>query len=674
MKSFHWLLLASMALTIASCNHSAGNKACRTPLQDSLLQRVDDSIRLQSPHALDLVREGMASAKDSVTYYEYELRKSCAYFLMDKSDSTRYYADRALAFALRQKPVTPRLHDIMGLAYMMRAAQFYHYKNHTDSVFYYYRLCIEHINQSSDKAKLPNICANVADAYEQENDIPKAALWFRRALFLSDSLNMPKATNVSINMGLAQVYMQLRDFESAHQCYRNTEQHYDELDPNMQMQFLNNYGNFYYYTKDYPDALKLFLKVKKLQEKSHNDSFDYYVCLLNMADVYMNMGRLDLSKHYLSACEPFFIKNKVDVAIYYVNTVKIGLALKEGDIAGAKKIIENETVAAPNEPNIVNIRNGYMREYYARTGNYREAYRQLTDYMATNDTLEQNKTHMRAAEIMMRFQQDTLALHHQIAIQAKEKEVSKAYNYIVIATALVIIIALLFFINIIHTRRRRLQGQVRMLQLRLANIRNRISPHFIFNVLNNIINKHEKISSDDLLAVTQFIRRGIDMSRHIYATLKEELDFTTLYVDATRQIIDDDFEFIVNKPDDATLESIVIPSMFLQILVENSIKHGLADKEGHKCLTITIQHDETCTSISVTDNGTGFRVDKSNNGSTKTGLNVIRQTIYIINKSHKQKLSFEIHNTTDDAGRVTGCEAQLHIPTKMELEEKFNDE
>jgi LytS/YehU family sensor histidine kinase len=274
----------------------------------------------------------------------------------------------------------------------------------------------------------------------------------------------------------------------------------------------------------------------------------------------------------------------------------------------------------------------------------------------------------------MRFQQDTLALHHQIAIQAKEKEVSKAYNYIVIATALVIIIALLFFINIIHTRRRRLQGQVRMLQLRLANIRNRISPHFIFNVLNNIINKHEKISSDDLLAVTQFIRRGIDMSRHIYATLKEELDFTTLYVDATRQIIDDDFEFIVNKPDDATLESIVIPSMFLQILVENSIKHGLADKEGHKCLTITIQHDEACTSISVTDNGTGFRVDKSNNGSTKTGLNVIRQTIYIINKSHKQKLSFEIHNTTDDAGRVTGCEAQLHIPTKMELEEKFNDE
>lgn len=673
MKLSHWLFLASMTLSVISCNNSE-NQAVRTPVQDSLLQRVDDSVRLQSPHMLQLVRAGMASAKDSVTYYEYYLRNAFAYFLLDKSDSTFYYADHTLAYALHQRPLTPRLHGIIGLAYMMRAAQMYHYKTHLDSIFYYYRLCMEHINQSDDKEKLPNICANVADAYEQVNNIPKAALWFRRALFLSDSLNMPKATNVSINMGLAQVYMQLRDYDAAHECYRNTGRHFRDLDPNMQMQFLNNYGNFYYYTKDYPNALKLFLSMKKMLENSHNDPFDYNICLLNMADVYMNMGRMDMARHYLAVCEPFFVKNKVDVAIYYVNTVKIGMALKENDIAAARRIIEGEKVAAPNEPNIVNIRNRYMRDYYARTGNFREAYRELSNYVAANDTLEQNKSHTRAVEIMMRFQQDTLALHHQIAIQAKEKEVSKAYNYIVIATAAVIIIVLLFVIYMIHNRRRRLQGQVRMLQLRLANTRNRISPHFIFNVLNNIINRHEKISSDDLLAVTQFIRIGLDMSRRIYVTLKEELDFTKLYVDATKQIIDKDFDFIVDKPDDATLERITIPSMFLQILVENSIKHGLAGKEGAKRLSVIIRHDDEATDISVIDNGTGFSVAKSNNGSTQTGLNVIRQTIYIINKSHKQKITFSIHNATDTDGLVTGCMAQLRIPAQLELKEKINYE
>ena len=670
MKASNLILAVIAALMIVGCGGHAGNGAECTRQQDSLLRRVDDSVRLQSPYAPLLIRQGMAAANDSVTYYEYYLRNAYVCFLHGKNDSTRYYADRTLAFALRRNPLTPRLHGIIGMAYMMRAAVFFHLKSSPDSALYYYQQTISHISQSCDKDKLPNVCANVADYYEQSNDIPKAAFWFRRALFLSDSLHLPQSTNVSINMGLARVYMQLRDFDSARRCYASTEAHLNELDPNMQIQFLDNYGNFFYYKKDYTNALRQFRRMKDMFGKSNCDSIDYNICLLNLSDVYLHLNHIDTAKQYLMRCEPFFVNNKIGVAIYYANTVKIGIALKSNDIGAAKDIISHERVAAPDEPNIVNIRNEYMREYYYRTGNYRKAYDELRDYVSANDSLEQNKTHMRAAEIMMRFRQDTLALHHQINMQAKEKEMNKAYSYIAVITVLAVITILLFLMYIFYTRRRRLEGQMRMLQLRMANIRNRISPHFIFNVLSNLINRHERISSADLLAVTQFIRTGLDMAKDTYASLKDEVEFTVRYVETTKQMIDDDFEFTIEKPADDVLESIVIPSMFLQILVENSIKHGLMGMDGAKCLAVNIRHDASATDIAVTDNGAGFCVDSIGGSSTKTGLHVIRQTLFIINRRNKQKMTFAIHNLTDDAGNIIGCRAELHIPAGIRMKKK----
>lgn len=672
MKNFKCICLLCLLLSFLSCTNS--EKDQRTPLQDSLLQTVDDSIRLQSPHMQAMLNHGMASARDSITYYEYYLRNSFVYYLNDKIESMKVFTERTLAFAKRQSPVTKRVHGLFGMAYMLRAMQLHRLRQDADSSIFYYKLAVDNLMKSDDKEKLPNICANMADAYFVANDIPKAAFWYRRALFLSDSLHMPAASNVSINMGLAQIYTQLRDYESANTCYLNTEKHYNDLDPNMQIMFVGSYGNFFYYKKDYPNALKQFRRMKHLLESNHLLDIDYNVCEINLADVFLNLNMLDSARVYVNRCQSYFIKNKVDPAIYYTNTVKIGIALKTGNVGEAKNIIENEKVKAPAEPNMVNIRSEYMRQYYAKTGNYEGAYSALQNYMMRNDTLEQNKTHMRAAEIMLRFQQDTLALHHQIYVAAKNKEVKNAYIIVFAALAIVIICVLLWIINIIYLRRRRLQSQVKMLQLRLANVRNRISPHFIFNVLNNIIIKNEKISSDNLKAVTQFIRKGLDMSRHTFVTLKEEMDFTCLYIKTTRYIIDDDFVFNVKTPDDDTLNSIFIPSMFIQILAENSIKHALLQKQGEKRLTIDVAHNAEGTCIRVKDNGCGFSVDKSNSGTTKTGLNVLRQTIFLVNDKNREKMTFDVHNMYDANCKVIGCEAVIFIPSGMNIVERIDYE
>ncbi len=71
MKASNLILAVIAALMIVGCGGHAGNGAERTRQQDSLLRRVDDSVRLQSPYAPLLIRQGLAAANDSVTYYEY---------------------------------------------------------------------------------------------------------------------------------------------------------------------------------------------------------------------------------------------------------------------------------------------------------------------------------------------------------------------------------------------------------------------------------------------------------------------------------------------------------------------------------------------------------------------------------------------------------------------------
>ena len=59
--------------------------------------------------------------------------------------------------------------------------------------------------ESNLQSQHPLVCANLADAYLFKNRLVEAAAWYRRALFLVDSLELPKQDNVTLYMGLATI-------------------------------------------------------------------------------------------------------------------------------------------------------------------------------------------------------------------------------------------------------------------------------------------------------------------------------------------------------------------------------------------------------------------------------------------------------------------------------------
>ena len=106
--------------------------------------------------------------------------------------------------------------------------------------------------------------------------------------------------------------------------------------------------------------------------------------------------------------------------MFYANTILIGLKLKENNVKEVRRILQSETENHDIDFTLQNIRSTYLRRYYVKTGNYLKAYENLCRSNAYNDSLKHNAERMRTADIIMRHTQDTLILHHQIAMQEKD--------------------------------------------------------------------------------------------------------------------------------------------------------------------------------------------------------------------------------------------------------------
>lgn len=674
-KTFRLIIaLMLMAMPLASIFMSCGKGNAygdeRSEEQKAILAAIDDSMEINSPNALSMIDKGLIGAKDSLEYYDYYLRLMRHKVYYNASDTVRIDWDKVYSYLNSLKP-TPRVNGMIGFMRNTNALYEYRITHDIDKIINHYTIAYDKIKDSDMKESLPDICANLGDAYVNKNDMPVGAMWYRRALFLVDSLNLSDKHNVSLYLGLGRIYFSLGDFESALDCYNMTDRNIELLPKNMQIYFLNNFGNYYYYAENYPAALKQFLRLKKLLEDINmTGTYDMYICKVNLADVYLNLNRTEEATKYLDEASAFFNKVKFETGIYYSNTIRIGLELKRGNVAEVRRIIENENIKSVMDFNLVNIRHKYLRDYYVRSGNYKKAYYNLVENNLHNDSMEHNRTHMRTAEIMMRYAQDTLSLHHHIEMQKKDADIQRTEWGLYGIALLMVILVLLFLYYLTWSRKRRLLTHMQLMRIKLNSARSRISPHFIFNVLNNHITHTDQKAAEELMGLSKLIRANLNMSGKSYVSLKEELDFVNYYISVERRNIGDDFHFSVNAPSEDIQRQIFLPSMFIQILVENSIKHALKGKEGTKTLSIDVAQDGDYWIVNVTDNGPGFDIRRTNPNSTKTGLNVIRSSINIINSSKKRKIRLDIRNMKDNGGQITGCKVSIHIPPGLKpLEE-----
>ena len=153
----------------------------------------------------------------------------------------------------------------------------------------------------------------------------------------------------------------------------------------------------------------------------------------------------------------------------------------------------------------------------------------------------------------------------------------------------------------------RLQEQEKLLlAAKIEALKSQINPHFLFNTLTSIsslIRSQPDTARTLIIKLSALLRRLMRSHQH-FVTLREELEAVDEYLDI--EVARFGPKLQVRKDIDPSTFDVIVPSMILQPLVENSIKHGLARKLSASTIVISSRREQGRTIIEIADDGMGF--------------------------------------------------------------------
>jgi two-component system LytT family sensor kinase len=159
-----------------------------------------------------------------------------------------------------------------------------------------------------------------------------------------------------------------------------------------------------------------------------------------------------------------------------------------------------------------------------------------------------------------------------------------------------------------------------LMAARVEALANQINPHFLFNTLTSIsslIRSQPETARMLIVKLSGLLRRLLRGQEH-FVTLREELAAVDEYLDIERVRFGPSL-VVLKDVDEASLD-VIVPSLILQPLVENSIKHGLSRRVGEGRISIRSLRQAGHTVIEVVDNGVGMETGPGQGLPSGTGI------------------------------------------------------
>jgi sensor histidine kinase YesM len=143
-----------------------------------------------------------------------------------------------------------------------------------------------------------------------------------------------------------------------------------------------------------------------------------------------------------------------------------------------------------------------------------------------------------------------------------------------------------------------------MRDAQLASLKTQIRPHFVFNTINNIrslILEDSEKAREMLLHFSDLFRYALKNTEQSTVELKDELEIVNQYLELLSIQFEDKLQFTIQV--DKSLESLKLPPMMLQILLENAVKHGISKRKDGGAILISIQEENGFANIMVQNSG-----------------------------------------------------------------------
>ncbi len=198
-----------------------------------------------------------------------------------------------------------------------------------------------------------------------------------------------------------------------------------------------------------------------------------------------------------------------------------------------------------------------------------------------------------------------------------------------------------------------------LVRTRLEVLRMQLNPHFLFNTLHTISALiHENPDDADRIVarLSELLRVSLEQSDSQEVPLRQELAFLERYLQIEQTRFQDRLD--VEMEIESGLDDVLVPSLILQPLVENAIRHGIEPREDAGRVRIAARRLNGMLELKVSDNGPGLPEAEVAPNREGVGLSNTRSRL-----AHLYGVQHQFELTPASGG---GLEARLLIPCRSE--------
>lgn len=493
----------------------------------------------------------------------------------------------------------------------------YYIHNNVDSGIKYVNMYFELAEKSNSKLFLSRAYALKSDIHEKKEDYKSQLKFEILALKLREELKD--------SMRIGQSYARLGNLYTKMQDYRNGFRYYKKAewmlksskDPKVpeRSQILNYALGQFYLNQNKFDSALVYLKLAEAYKPPNPDNSDearWAQTKLKIALVYVGLHKQSYALLYYKEALRLFAKlnRRKEIAECEQGVAQILLQKKSFSTAAVSlEKAKRAAIKSGDKKNLLNVYATYATLYdslkdYEQKSNY------LMKMMELKDTLSTNSFNEAVAREKSRFEtqereKENVILAQKNSLQSVEIKTArlKLSLFVLLATFLALATYLVVY-------KRRLATLQKLKILEQSNLGLQMNPHFTFNAINSaqnfILSNRNEEAHQFLSDMSKLIRLTLNYSRDKTITLKQELDFLSLYISLEEQRIKDKINLIIKNVEELDLDSVIVPSLLLQPLIENSIWHGLTQQE-EKRIELDFETKDDLLKIVIRDNGSGLK-------------------------------------------------------------------
>ncbi|MDE7160192.1 MAG: histidine kinase [Muribaculaceae bacterium] len=666
------VLMAAVSLLLLGAGACSGPRAGSISTMEQANARALDSL-IAGNHGwfaryiADEKREA-ASLNDSDRWANAVVQEGvAAYYRIDPA-LLLAKSDSAIAYFTSRKPSEMRLR-LLHKAYLTKGAYFSQFDFEPDSAVHYHEMGVRTAMHTSDRQALVLALGNLADTYKLNSRLAEASDYYHRAILLADSLGLPPKEYISLYGGLASTYTGMRDFDLSAEWWGRTMELYPLMIPYERFNNLNNLGNDHYYKKDYRGALRTFLRLREYLDSLPGTSWEHNFVNINLADSYLHLQMPDSAIDLLPGALEYFTDTVPNpVALSYIHTLQMRYYALKGNYAAVEDLIDFHPFSDTLRVEQQLTRLEMMEDYYRHTGQYRHALAIRDKLDAMEDTLRSERVRQLAAARRIQYETDNEILRLRADRSSGQAHILRLS--LIIFGAVVVIALLAVWTTVASIRRHRREEQMRsdMIGLRMQSVRTRITPHFIYNALNHELLARTEGKPSRIDSIVALLRHQQYIAEEIVIPLGEELKFIHDYVEVESDAVDGPVDYRVHTDPAGEITGRLIPSMSLQILVENAFKHGfrLMPHGTPRLLVVSAIHDTAREELVLTVFNNSRPDTAGPARGAGNGIRIIMRTLSFINSKTGGHLRFDSTSGVNPEWGE-GTWASITIPDSTDL-------